>query len=402
MLNRQRPSALPRRTPTHVHLLVGMILLTAFNTFTYADDGVSVTTLRAPNGGIQPQVAVDDRGTIHMIYFVGSVRAGDVFYMRSTDGGETFTPALRVNSQTNSAIALGTMRGPQLAVGRQGRAHVVWMGSKQAEPKGPDNETPLLYARLNDEQEAFEPQRNIIQRQPGLDGGCTVAAGGGGNVYVAWHAPRTKKHDEQDRWVWVARSTDDGGTFSVEEAANTEPTGACGCCGMSAFADADGSLYILYRSAKAVVNRDMYLLTSSDRGSSFESKKLHVWNVGQCVMSSAAFAQSANQVLAAWETRRQVYFAKMDPAAKTVTEPVAAPGRGPNRKFPAVASNDRGEIILAWTEGTSFGKGGSVAWQVYDANGSPIPEAHGSAHDLPAWDCVAVFARSDGSFTVVY
>ena len=226
MLNQQRFAAFPRRTPTHVRLLVGMILLTALNTFTYAGDGVSVTTMRAPSGGIQPQVTVDDRGTIHMIYFVGSVRAGDILYMRSTDGGETFTPAVRVNNQANSAIALGTVRGPQLAVGRRGRAHVVWMGSKHAEPKGPDNETPLLYARLNDEQDGFEPQRNIIQRQPGLDGGCTVAADGGGNVYVAWHAPRTQKHSEQDRWVWVARSTDDGGTFSVEEAANTEPTGA--------------------------------------------------------------------------------------------------------------------------------------------------------------------------------
>ena len=44
----------------------------------------------------------------------------------------------------------------------------------------------------------------------------------------------------------------------------------------------------------------------------------------------------------------------------------------------------------------------SVAWQVYDANGSPIPESRGSADGLPAWDCVAVFARADGSFTVVY
>ena len=43
-----------------------------------------------------------------------------------------------------------------------------------------------------------------------------------------------------------------------------------------------------------------------------------------------------------------------------------------------------------------------MAWQVYDANGSPIPDARGSAHDLPAWDGVAVFARADGSFTVVY
>ncbi len=44
----------------------------------------------------------------------------------------------------------------------------------------------------------------------------------------------------------------------------------------------------------------------------------------------------------------------------------------------------------------------SLAWQVYDANGSSISEACGSADDLPAWDCVAVFAGADGSCTVVY
>ena len=34
----------------------------------------------------------------------------------------------------------------------------------------------MLYTRLNDTGDAFEPQRNVIQKRVGLDGGGSVAA----------------------------------------------------------------------------------------------------------------------------------------------------------------------------------------------------------------------------------
>ena len=72
---------------------------------------------------------------------------------------------------------------------------------------------------------------------------------------------------------------------------NPRPTGACGCCGMKAFADSKGILYLLYRSATAGVNRDMYLLTSKDNGKSFQSALVQRWNVNGCPMSSESFAE---------------------------------------------------------------------------------------------------------------
>jgi hypothetical protein len=44
-----------------------------------------------------------------------------------------------VNSQPESAIAAGTIRGAQLAIGKAGRVHVAWNGSQNAEPVGPLN-----------------------------------------------------------------------------------------------------------------------------------------------------------------------------------------------------------------------------------------------------------------------
>src|SRR6266567_4715830 len=78
----------------------------------------TVRTMRVPDGGIQPQVAVDDAGAVHLIYFKGDPGHGDLFYVRSTDDGKSFSKAIRVNSQAESAIAVGTIRGAHLAIGK--------------------------------------------------------------------------------------------------------------------------------------------------------------------------------------------------------------------------------------------------------------------------------------------
>jgi len=61
--------------------------------------------IRVPNGGIQPQAAMDEKGTIHLVYFSGDPMQGDLFYVTSTDDGATFSQPRRVNSQPGSAIA---------------------------------------------------------------------------------------------------------------------------------------------------------------------------------------------------------------------------------------------------------------------------------------------------------
>src|SRR5687767_13514879 len=92
-------------------------VIVALPTVTAAEPAAAaVTTQRVPDGGIQPQAAVDARGNVHVIYFRGDPAKGDVFYVRSADGGATFSPPIRVNSEDGSAIAIGTIRGPRLAV----------------------------------------------------------------------------------------------------------------------------------------------------------------------------------------------------------------------------------------------------------------------------------------------
>jgi hypothetical protein len=378
-------------------VLTTAIALLALRTYAAPD----VRTVRVPDSGIQPQAAIDDMGTLHLVYFKGDAAHGDLLYVRSTDDAKTFSRPIRVNSVDGSAIAAGTIRGAHLAIGRNNRPHIAWNGS--GKPETADKLVPMFYTRLDDSGEAFEPQRNVITRRYGLDGGGSVAADRAGNVYVAWHAPEQQGTGEANRRVWVVRSSDDGKTFAPESAAFDAPTGACGCCGMRIFADpASGSLFALYRSATEQVHRDIYLLRSDDHAATFQGADISPMIVGTCIMSSAAFAASKDGPLAAWETQSQIYWSRIAPNGAKVARPIAAPGTGRNRKHPAIAASANGQVLLAWTENTAWNKGGSIAWQTFDEKGRPIAGAGGTAPDLPTWSLPAAFATREGGFVILY
>ena len=359
-----------------------------------------VKIIRTPDGGIQPQVVVGRDGVVHLIYFKGADDAGDIYYVRKGPRDADFSKPIRVNSFPGSAIAIGSVRGAQIALGRGGRVHVSWLGSDKAQPRGPGNSTPMLYARLNGAGTAFEPQKNVMQFAVGLDGGGSVAADQSGNVYVVWHG-NPDKNGEVNRRVWVARSRDGGKTFEREVAANKDPTGACGCCGLRAFADDQGTLYILYRAAREAIHRDMYLLVSTDHGNTFKSDLVSQWELNACPMSTDFISQAGKNALIAWQTEEQVYFATVASRGRDLSIAVPAPGQGSIRKHPTVIGNSHGDILFAWTEGTGWKKGGSLAWQVFDKVGKAT-EIKGSVPGLPAWDLVAAFADPRGGFDIIY
>src|SRR5262249_7206779 len=285
------------------------------------------------------------------------------------------------NSQPGGAMAAGTIRGAQLAVGRNARVHVAWNGHSPR--KGAWMEAPMQYTRLNDTGTAFEPEHNVITSARGLDGGGSVAADNEGNVFVFWHAPKPgNTNGEAGRAVFVTRSQDDGKTFAPETLATSKPTGACGCCGMKAFADKEGNVFALYRGAGEKVNRDELLLISRSRGTDFEVANAHPWKIAICPMSSASLASGTQGVLAAWETAGQVYFAVANPQTMQVSKPVSPAGVA-KRKHPVAIANAKGETLFVWTEGTGWAKGGAVAWQLFDREGKPTPH-NGRDHGGPA------------------
>jgi len=259
---------------------------------------------------------------------------------------------------------------------------------------------PVFFSRLNDARTAFEPQRNLVQYATGGDGGLSIAADLKGNVYAVWHATGSEPGEDHRR-VYLTHSSDDGKTFSRESPVSPPQLGACGCCGIRASINGSGTLYVLYRAAAQNLHRDMTLLASTDQGHTFRILLSAPWELNACPMSTAYLSEAGVDELAAWEKAGQVYFTKVDADSFMPSALFQAPGVGGKRKHPALAKNKNGQILLVWTEGTAWAKGGSLSWQLFDEAGQTL-SANGSIPELPVWDLPSVFADRNGNFTIAY
>lgn len=354
-----------------------------------------VELLRVPDGGIQPQAVIDNQQVLHLLYFKGAPAGGDLYYVRRQPDAAEFSSPVRVNSVPDTALAAGSVRGGQLAVGAKGRVHVAWYGAKEIDVAGVKRR-PVWHARRGDDSRHFEPQVNVAAVSTGIDG-ATVAADRAGNVYVAWHA-QGQQDGEAHRTVYVARSRDAGGRFAPEEPAPQASTGACGCCGLRAVVDATGAANILYRAATGGVHRDAAWLTMS--GAASKPVVLQTWELNACPMSTFALAQDGKDLVAAWETEQQIYYSRLVPGARTFSTPLMMDGPA-GRKHPSVATNAAGITLIAWTEGTGWARGGTLAWAAVGKDGQRLA-AQSNAAPVPVWGLVAAAARGDGSFLILH
>jgi hypothetical protein len=346
-----------------------------------------VTVLDTPDQGIQPQAVADPNGVVHLVYFKGDPAGGDVYYskLRVRDGAVKRVAAeVRVNSVASSALATGTVRGAQVALGRNGTVHVAWHGSKSG----------VWFARSIDGAH-FEPERMLSGTIGGIDG-STVAADKNGRVSVAWHGMGANP-GEGDRTVYLANSTNDGASFAAPTPATAARVGACGCCGLKAMFDRAGTLNILYRAATDGKHRDTTWLAVRD-GVSRLPVRVHAWELESCPMSTYALADAGGSVAAAWETAQQVYSATLDPSTGSVSGLAAVPGTGV-RKHPTIAVNAAGDRLLAWTEGTAWKRGGTFAWRLTSAAGAELASSR-DAGPVPVWGLVSAVAMPDGSFVI--
>jgi len=355
-----------------------------------------VESVATPNGGIQPQAVIDAAGTIHVLYFKGEPAGGDLFYVRRKARDAQFSSPLRVNSDTGTAIAAGSVRGGQIALGRNGWIHVAWNGSRAIE-RGGVKQTPMWYARLAPAGTAFDSQRPTGLHTKYLDGGGSIAADRTGQVHIVWHAAGIQD-GEPYRRIYVATSTDDGARFAPEKAFAVDG-GACGCCGMEALADHSGRLHLLYRSAGAMIHRDAMWVTIDRTGAS-TPVRLQAWELSACPMTTFAMASTSDAIVAAWETQQQIYSAVLSADGRRVSQATPVAGTG-IRKHPSVAINAQGDRLIAWTEGTAWARGGSVAWQLEDRAGRQLSAA-ANAGAVPVWGLVSAIARPDGSFLILH
>lgn len=332
-----------------------------------AASAVEITPVHL-EGLLQPQVAVGTDGSVQVVGVTPDDGGSDVVYCRRGADG-TFSALRTVNDQPKSATCIGTIRGARLALGRGGIPHVAWNGR---------DGKAFWYSR------DFAPARNLLATGDGVDGGGAVAADGAGRVAIVFHHQAGAAKDE-GRQVASVTSDDDGVTLSAARPMTLPAVGVCGCCSLAADLDGTGRIELLFRNA-AKGSRDLWFVGGDGR-----SRVLGPWTVQSCPMSSAAIVHHGTATYFAWEQQGQVWWCQ---AGRTAV----SAGLG---KYPALAVDAAGTVIIAWAAGTGWSRGGDVRWQAYGADGATIGPA-GTQTGLPAWGAPAVVADAPGRFTVLW
>ena len=346
-----------------------------------------VEVLRAPEGSSLPQVVIDDGGTLHLLYYTGSMTSGDLWHVTRAPDATGWAAPQRVNSDPHSVSGLGPIDGGQLAIGPDRLLHATWFH------KDP---TRFHYART-DHTGAFGPQQTLsVKDEGGVESAPTVTVDDDGNVYVFWHADPV---EDAQRRVYMAVSRENGALFDLPRAVSPPAEGACGCCGLRAATDDAGVLYVSYRGAAENMRRGMRLLTSADQGRTFSDQLIDPWEINACPIATTTLSTGPDGTLVAWETDGQIYFADVDRLDEVRSPPGEAEFR---RKNATVATNDRGDVLLAWGDGPGWQSGGTLHWQVFDGAGRPRGDAGVGPSPIPARSVPTIAVRADGSFVVVF
>jgi hypothetical protein len=330
-----------------------------------------VRVVEIPGGGGVPDAETGADGTIHLVW----VKADDVWYAKSADDGRTFSEPLRVNSEPGTAHPPNMFRGPDVAVGRDGMVHVIWYNNA-FQRKRPKEEWGVNYARLETKTSAFTPTRNLNHLP---SDGFSLAANERGQVAVIYMTGK----------VNLLTSRDDGETFAApREIAEADP---CECCASRAVFGASGSLFMFYRD-KAENVRDMFVITDAPTAKDFTRNRLSTkpWQIAGCPMTGESLTRAGNGFVAAWETKGQVSFARLDASGKVSGTPEIEVA--PRGKFPIALENGASTVCVSWKEGTQ------LRWRLFDRDNRPLGEL-GSA-PAPSGDRHAGVVTRAGDFVL--
>ena len=331
-------------------VVLGALFTAAGSAATTAGSAGPVSIVHVPQGGEPIDAIRSADSTIHLLYNLGDIP----YYVKTSDAGVTFTAPLAVVNQEARKPGL-KFDGWSMAVGKGGTIYVA-MITNNWKAKLPNVPEGLVYATLAPGAKSFTPVRSLNGKP---SEGFALAADPNGHVAATWLANK----------LYANFSDDSGRTFTAnaELDASYDP---CNCCTTRTTYGPNGDLAILYRE-KTNDDRDMYMIIRDPSG---HLKRTRIsttpWHVNACPMTYYALTSTADGYVAAWPTKGDIYFARIDRNGE-VLKPgeVKTPGRSGMRSGVVALAGAKGSTLIAWK------REGELSWQLYNAQGAPTSVA---------------------------
>jgi len=294
-----------------------------------ASDPVVIASGHGAHAPKQPQTAVGDDGSVHLVYGIGDA----VQYCQSLDGGATFEKSVQAFHVPN--MSLGMRRGPRI-VKTKNAVVITVIGGQIG--KGRDGD--VLAWRSTDDGKTWQgPVRVNDTADSAREGLHAMASGADGSVWCVWLDLRDKKSE-----IYATVSKNDGATWEANQCVYRSPDGSvCECCHPSVTVNGN-SVHVMFRNSIGG-DRDMYVTSSKDDGKSFSPGKklgLGTWTLDACPMDGGMLAASPKGFLeTVWRRDGNVYKAAGDGSPEVLL------GKG---QQPWIAASSKGSVIV-WTAG---------------------------------------------------
>ncbi len=152
-----------------------------------------------------PSIAVAPGNTVHIAFAVGEDPAANIRVAKSTNGGRTFSAARAVLKSDGHSDA------PKLAVDNEGTLHLVYAES----PAGPWQRYHIRHARSKNGGRSFDTPKRIAIPDPDTFSGAhypSLSAAAGGRLYLLFELFREGEH--RSRGLGFTYSDDNGESFA--------------------------------------------------------------------------------------------------------------------------------------------------------------------------------------------
>ncbi len=178
-----------------------------------------------------PEIAVDGEDNIYVVWEdhrnepLPGVYNPDIYFSRSTDGGESFGPNIRINDD----ISLSAQTDPEIATGKDCEVYVVWADARN-DQNGSLNgiDWDIYFAKSINKGESFSD--NIMVNDDPTYSAQTcpnIATDCSGNIYVVWADQRPGPGDESGNYkIYLSKSTNRGFSFGPDIFIKGGPGGA--------------------------------------------------------------------------------------------------------------------------------------------------------------------------------
>ncbi len=273
---------------------------------TWSEPNVKINTDVGSDHQINPVIAVDSEDTIYIAWEDYRNGDADIYFAKSTDGGETWDPNKRVNTDSED---LPDQKRPTMAINSMGTIYIAWQDKIEGDWD------IYIGKSTNGGTDWSDPSIEV-----NTDGGIqsqskpTLAVGSTGNIYLAWQDYRNNDND-----IYFARSTNEGATWTnpnkkVNSDSGTEnqfePTIAVG---------STGTIYLAWRDHREG-NDDIYFANSTDEGSTWThpNKRVNDDTGSYTQLNPTIGVGSTGLVHLAWEDYRSddsydIYSASIEP-----------------------------------------------------------------------------------------